>query len=246
MKVKRMTIFKKELVWLLLLFSARTQAQLWILPGGDSAYASKVEVGIAMYTSDVREFALYSTDPIPYQGNYFVNGVYFRFIRNKTPIRFLVNHYVDDDGLGQYYADASLPVFFEGSAPRPSYSGMTRNALEFKGGAQLLLFSSRLSPYLTADLGYRYTVEKSYLTYQTTQSGTVRSVTSLFKSESSQFGFYGGLGMKYQLNSRMVIGFETQISLIYERISSEIPGLKRAEGYKRGLQPGQFTFGFYL
>jgi len=222
-----------------------SKAQLIHLTGGDTAYAGRLEFGVAMYSNDVREAGLYSSDPIPFEGHYFVNGCYFRFWNNGTAYRFAVNHFADEDGLGQYYNDASLP-FFEGSGMQPTFSGIIRNALEVKGGAQFLFFNSRLSPYFTADLGYRYTSEKEYLSFTTIIGGHTQAVQKMFRSESSQFAFYGGLGMKYQLNARWVIGFETQLSLNYSVISSDMPGRKSRQGFGRGLHPGQFTLGFYL
>lgn len=237
--------FKFNVLIALLLLSFSGKSQILSLSGGDSAYASKLEFGLAVYTSDVREYGIYNDDPIPYRGNYFFNGVYFRFWKNNNAYRFLLNHYADEEGLGQYYQDNNIP-FFEGSGFQPTFSGKTRNAIEIKGGLQLLLFNSRLSPYFTADLGYRYTVEKSYMSYTTIEFQQPVVKTVLYSSESSQFGFYGGLGMKYQLTSKIVIGFETQMSINYALISSEIPGLRSAQGFRRGLQPGQFTLGFYL
>ena len=225
--------------------SFSVNAQLIQLQGGDSAFAGRYEIGLAMYSSDYREAGIYSNDTLPFRGNYFVNGLYFRFWNNGNAYRFCLNHYADEDGLGQYYSDPSLNSF-EGTLMRPSFSGIIRNAVEVKGGAQILLFNSRLSPYFTADLGYRYTVEKSYLTFIDNGSGKPQTVTQLFTDGSSRVALYGGFGMKYQLTERWVLGFETQISLYYSWVSSNMPGRLPFRGVGRGLHPGQFTLGLYL
>jgi hypothetical protein len=227
--------------------TVNARAQLINVSGGEIIKPPKFEFGIAPYSLVVAQKDIVNGESYGKQ-NYFANALFARFWVKDVNLRCNLNRYVDDYNFLDYQVGGPIPLF-EGdvfSTGTYSLNSATRKAVEIKFGWQQFITHTRVSPYVTADIGYSNIRERVFYSEQKDRFGNPIYYNYLANSAMNRISLYAGVGLRLQITSFLAMSFETQASFNYDWKKSNSPKASVKNGPSLGLFPAQFLLGYYF